>query len=378
MTGDSSTADNGLMAARSSTAAGGSMGQAGEFGFLAALLPLLSGRPAGAPELTAAVLVPAGDDAAELEAPGGTVLASTDVLVEGRHFRREWTDAFLLGRKVAAVNLADIMAMGGRPTALLVGLAAPADLAVEWALELGRGLHAEAVAAGAALVGGDTVATDGPIVVSVTVLGCSVSGRVVLRSGATSGDVVALGVGPAGLGASAAGLALLQAHGRAAAELPGCASAVAAHLLPRPPYELGPLAAQAGAGAMCDVSDGLLADVGHLARASGVVVELQSALLAPGPVLLAAAAGLGLAPGPAREAAQSWVFTGGEDHALVACFRAAAKLPSGFTVIGRVVAPGAPGGGGPGVADGTGWAGGAVLLDGQPWIGRAGHDHFHG
>ena len=90
-------------------------------------------------------------------ASDGRVVASTDLLVEGRHFRRDWSTAYQVGRKAAAQNLADIAAMGGVGTALLVGLAAPADLPVSWARDLSAGLADEAALVGASVAGGDTV-----------------------------------------------------------------------------------------------------------------------------------------------------------------------------------------------------------------------------
>ncbi|MCW2682016.1 MAG: thiamine-monophosphate kinase, partial [Frankiales bacterium] len=152
------------------------------------------------------VLLGPGDDAAVVAAPDGRVVATTDVLVEGVHFRRDWSSAYDVGRKAAAASLADVAAMGATATALLVGLAAPGDLPVEWATSLADGLRDEAALTGAVVVGGDTV-TAGRIVVSVTALGDLAGRPPVTRAGAQPGDVVVL----AGrLGWSGAGLALLQ------------------------------------------------------------------------------------------------------------------------------------------------------------------------
>jgi thiamine-monophosphate kinase len=251
------------------------------------------------------VLVGPGDDAAVLAFPGGRVVATTDVLVEDVHFRREWSTGYDVGRKAAAANLADVEAMGGTATALLVGLTAPADLPVPWALELAAGLRDEALLVGASVVGGDTVA--GPcVVVSVTALG-RLDGSPVTRGGAQVGDLVVL----AGrTGRSAAGLRLLH-QGVTTGGL------VDAHRRPAPPYGMGAALAAAGATAMCDVSDGLALDVGRIAAASGVGIELDSAALAD------------------DEVALEDVVTGGEDHALVATLPGAP--PEGCRVVGRVV-----------------------------------------
>jgi thiamine-monophosphate kinase len=269
-----------------------------------------------------------GDDAAVLRAPDGRVVATTDVLVEGRHFRRDWSSAEDVGHKAAAANLADVAAMGGVTTALLVGLACPADTPTTWLEGVAAGLAAECAPLGAAVVGGDTVSAapdSSAVVLSVTALG-DLGGRApVLRSGARPGDVLAL----AGrLGWSACGLAVLRRG------FTSPAAAVAAHRRPAPPYAAGPAAAEAGATAMCDVSDGLLADAGHLAQESGVLVDVDRAALVratlglPGPLQQVAAA-LGGDP-------MAWVLTGGEDHALLASFPAGADLPEGWAPIGTV------------------------------------------
>jgi thiamine-monophosphate kinase len=303
-----------------------SVGVVGEFGVIARVL-----ARAG----TAALAdVGPGDDAAVLRAPDGRVVACTDVLVEGRHFRRDWSSGTDVGHKAAAANLADVAAMGAVPTALLVGLACPAGTPARWLEEVAAGMAAECAPFGAAVVGGDTVASapdSAAVVLSVTALG-DLGGRApVTRNGARPGDVVAV----AGrLGWAACGLAVLRRG------FTSPIAAVTAHRRPTPPYGAGPAAADAGATAMCDVSDGLLADAGHLAADSGVLFDLDRAALArtfvdqAGPLQQVAAA-LGGDP-------MAWVLTGGEDHALVATFPAGRALLPGWTAIGRVQA-GQPG-----------------------------------
>src|SRR5579859_7692231 len=199
-----------------------------------------------------------GDDAAVVGAPSGSVVAAVDFLLEGRHFRRDWSSAYDIGVKAAARSLADIAAMGAVNTALLVALAVPGSLPARWPLELADGLAAEAARAGAGIVGGDTARAD-YVLLSVTALGDLAGRAPVLRSGARPGDVIAV-AGP--LGRSAAGLALLEAgaavppggdeaqdasQGAApgASRLPaGLAGLVRAHLRPAPPYDAGPEAAR--------------------------------------------------------------------------------------------------------------------------------------
>jgi len=317
----------------------------GEFGLIAALSGWL---PADA-----RTLVGIGDDAAVLAAPDGRVVASTDFLLEGRHFRRDWSSPADVGRKAAARSLIDVAAMGAVPTGLLVALAAPADLPVSWARGLTEGLAAECARAGASVVGGDT-ARAASVLLATTGLG-DLQGRApVLRSGAAPGDVVAV-TGP--LGHAAAGLALLAA-GLVNDPL------VAAQKRPAPPYDAGPQAADLGATAMIDISDGLLADLGHVAAASGVRIDLSSDRLTPGDDLQAAARlffdGTGRGAGPEHTLALTWVLTGGEDHALAATFPPGTTLPPRWTVIGQVQ----PGSG--------------AVVDGREWAGSAGWDHFRG
>jgi len=324
----------------------------GEFGLIEAIA---AGLPRGD-----RTIVGIGDDAAVLAAPDGRVVATTDLLIEGRHFRRDWSGPADIGAKAAAQNLADVAAMGAVPVALLVGFAAPGDLAVAWARDLVAGLAEECARAGATVAGGDTSGAD-TIVLAITALG-DLGGRdPVTRSGARPGDVFAYaGV----LGESAAGLALLEAG------LTEPAALIAAHRRPAPRYPAGPEAAALGATAMIDVSDGLLADAGHLARASGVQIDIATALLPGHPGLAAAArvlsgdAVLGRDSGPGRpgalggDAVLDWVLTGGEDHALAATFPPDCALPPHWAVIGQVR------------------AGHGVLVNGSKMTGRAGWEHF--
>ncbi len=325
------------------------LAELGEFGLIRALSAWL---PPGR-----GTLVGIGDDAAVLAVPDGRVVATTDFLLEGRHFRLDWSAAADVGHKAAARSLADLAAMGAEPSALLVALAAPAELPVDWARELARGLADECVRAGAGVIGGDTARAD-HVLLAVTGLGDLAGRAPVLRSGAAAGDLVAV-AGP--LGHAAAGLALLTAGVRVG-------PLVRAHLRPAPPYDAGPQAADLGATAMIDVSDGLLADLGHVADASGVRIDLDSGALRPAGDLITAAravagsrlhsARTGLVTRPADATALQWVLTGGEDHCLAATFPPGTRLPPRWRVIGVV-------------AEGHG-----VVVDGQPRAESPGWDHF--
>jgi len=329
-------------------AAGPTVADLSEDGLLARIFPHL---PAGD-----RTLLGPGDDAAVLAAPDGRFVVSTDVLVEGRHFRRAWSTGEDVGWRAAMQNLADVAAMGARPTAIVVSLVVPGDLPVAWVEGLARGLGAACATVGAGVVGGDLSGGDS-VVVAVTVHGDLGGADPVLRSGARPGDVVAL----AGtVGRSAAGLALLAA-GRSEVD----PAVVAVHRRPQPPLAAGPAAAAAGATAMLDVSDGLLRDGERLAAASRVVLDLDDpagALADDVAAVAGAAAELGADP-------TAWVLGGGEDHGLLATFPAGSTLPAGFRRIGVVRAAEAVGAGGGGPA-------GTVLVGGaRPGV-STGWEHF--
>ncbi|MCW3842436.1 thiamine-phosphate kinase [Micromonospora yasonensis] len=287
------------------------------------------------------VLLGPGDDAAVVAAPDRRVVASTDVLVEGRHFRRDWSAARDVGHRAAAANLADIAAMGATPTALLVALCIPAEMDTAWAEELADGLGAEAALVGASVVGGDMSASP-TLTIAVTALGDLAGRPPVVRSGARPGDLVAL----AGrTGWAAAGYTVLSRGFRTPRLL------VEAFRRPEVPYPAGPEAARVGATAMIDVSDGLLADLGHVAKASGVAIDVTRDAFEVPRQMRDAAQALGVDP-------YSWILAGGEDHALAATFPATATLPTGWRPIGRV-------------SEGAG-----VTVDGAAYAGPAGWDHF--
>jgi thiamine-monophosphate kinase len=311
-----------------------SIAEAGEFGLIAKVVAQLdTGR---------STLLGPGDDSAVIAAPDGRVVASTDVLVEGRHFRRDWSSAADVGHRAAAANLADIAAMGAVPTALLVALCVPVDLDVTWAEELAAGLSAEAALVGAGVAGGDLSASP-TLTIAVTALGDLAGQEPVVRSGAQPGDVIAL----AGrTGYAAAGYTVLSRGFRTPKAL------VEAYRRPTVPYQAGPAAARAGATSMIDVSDGLLQDLGHIATASVVGVDLRTDAFEVPDQMRDAAAALGVDP-------YHWLLAGGDDHALAATFPSGGPLPSGWRQIGTV-------------HEGTG-----VTVDRKPWGGGAtGWDHF--
>ena len=308
------------------------LADAGEFGLIKALVDLF---PQGEH-----VLIGPGDDAAVLGVWNVHVVVSTDLVVVGRHFRRDWVPALDVGHRAAAQNLSDINAMGGRAHSLTVGLAAPADLPVEWALDFARGFAAECELVGASIVGGDLTRAD-EIVISVTAIGSCTEAPVV-RSGARPGDVLAI---RGRQGWAAGGLAVLGRGFRSPRVL------VEAYRRPDPPYDEGVVAAGAGATAMIDVSDGLLADAGHIAADSGVAIDVRASSFEVPEPLRAVGAALGADP-------IHFMLGGGDDHALLATFPDRASVPEGWSVIGSV-------------SEGEG-----VTVDGAPYEGSPGWTHF--
>lgn len=292
------------------------------------------------PTTDAALLGP-GDDAAVLSVDGDLVVSS-DVLVQDRHFRMEWSTGADVGWRAAVQNLADIDAMGAVPTALQVTLAAPADLTVQWVLDFADGLREACDPHGVGVVGGDLSGAS-EVHIGVTAIGETHGHRPVTRDDARAGDVLAVS---APLGAAAAGYALLEAGHRDG-------EAVALFLRPRPMIGAGLEAALSGATALMDISDGLIRDAGRMARASGVRIDVDSATVPVHLAAVTAARRLGVDP-------LTWALTGGEDHHMLATFPSGQAVPPGWSIVGRASKDDA-----------------GVLVDGQVPHSR-GWDHFGG
>lgn len=314
---------------------GPTVADVGEFGLIASITAGLGPSPK--------VPVSVGDDCAVL-APTGQLAVSTDAMIEDVHFKRAWSSARDVGRKAVASAMADVEAVGARPLGVVVSVSLPGDLPAAWARDLADGVRAEAEACGAHLVGGD-VSGGEKIGVVCTVFG-DLEGRTpILRSGARPGQVVAY-IG--NLGMAEAGVTVLRRGFRSPAAV------VNAHRVPSPPYGQGIVAAEAGAGAMIDCSDGLLADLRHMAEASGVVIAIETDNLQIAEPQRIVAAAIGHAD------PLDFILRGGEDHALLATFDPG-RVPPGWTVIGGVAE-----------ADGTP----SVLLDGLPRDDPGGWTHF--
>jgi thiamine-monophosphate kinase len=285
-----------------------------DLGELVVLDRVVQRLPAGAP------LVGPGDDCAVVAAPDGRFVVTTDMMVHGPDFRWAWSSPEDVGWKAAATNLSDVAAMGAAPTGMVIALAAPQDtpVAVLEAFADGVRLAVGALAPDCGVVGGD-LSTSATFTVSVTAFGDLRGRPPVLRSGAGAGDVLAVSgeLGPAARGLSRLFREGVDDHGEPsrAAVLASGADAdpdVQRQRRPAPPIADGPLAADSGATAMLDLSDGLAIDAGRLARASRVTLSLEVDL-------------------------DEVALHGGEDHGLLATFPADAVLPGGFRRIGAVL-----------------------------------------
>ena len=248
------------------------------------LIDVLLSQQGAAPDT---VLVGPGDDGAVLRLPEAhDQVLTTDTLVTGRHFPNSMP-AYLLARRALAVNLSDLAAMGADPGAFLVAITHP-ELDADWARAFARGLAAEAGETGAHLVGGNVAR--GPLSVTVTATGLVPRDAALLRSGGRPGDLLYVS-GELGAARAALDLLLAEAGLLASFEPTAVPGHLAPYLTPTPRLALG-RALRERASACIDVSDGLMADLGHLCRASNVGARVMlERLPTVGDASLAAVAG---------------------------------------------------------------------------------------
>jgi thiamine-monophosphate kinase len=297
---------------------------AGEFGFIDAIR-----RDFGGPDRAGELGI--GDDAALLPCRGLAVL-STDMLVEGTHFSLDYFRAAELGFRALSANLSDLAAMGAKPVAYLVAIAAPPGMLLSFLHDLYRGMAQVAAPAGMRLVGGDTVRGE-KIALSITVVGEATPGKAVRRTGARPGDLVVVTGEP---GWSRLGLSLLS-KGRPHRAAGWRREAMRRHLTPVARWREGMAAAASGSlSAMIDVSDGVLPDLGHLVEGGGLGARLDVSAFPLSKSLVAGAAALGVDPLAA-------FLSGGEDYELLMAVpprklatlrRAMAPFPCGIAPIG--------------------------------------------
>lgn len=268
-----------------------------------------------------AVALGIGDDCALLAlAPGAQVAISTDTLVAGGHFPID-ADPLLLGHRALAVAASDLAAMGADPLGFTLALTLPA-VDADWLKGFAEGLNLMAEQCGLRLIGGDT--TRGPLSLTLTVLGSVPAGQALTRSGARPGDLLCVG-GQLGQAAGALPLVLKQRQAEEAISGP----LLAHYWSPTPQFALG-LCLRGCATAALDISDGLLADCGHIAQASAVCLVVEQSRL---PLSVELVAFLGL------EAARHAALSGGDDYVLAFTLppdHLPALLDLGIHVIGRV------------------------------------------
>jgi thiamine-monophosphate kinase len=276
----------------------------GEFELLARIRERL---PANGPRIH----LGSGDDAA-VSVPGGATATSVDALVDGVHFRRDLADPSQIGHKALATALSDLAAMGAEAGEAYVVLGLPPDLGEEECIELLDGMAALAAATGTALAGGD-LSRAKELFLAVTVVGHSSDPRALVdRAGARPGDVLVL---TGEIGGAAAGLELLEEPALGSSlSVEEAGTLRGRQLEPMPRLAAGMALAKIGATAMIDLSDGLGADAGHLARGSGVKLEIEgdAVPLSQHARTLEEAAGR-----------DPWrLLSGGEDYELLACIPA--------------------------------------------------------
>lgn len=273
----------------------------GEFGLIDRISRFLPSRP---PD----VVVGIGDDVAVLRTSGPEyLLATCDIQVEGVHFIREAIGPYRLGRKAVAINVSDVAAMGGTPSWVLVSLAVPDSTDLGFIEELYRGMSEQAALAGAAIVGGNVSRLDSGVVIDITLLGQIAPEHLILRSGARPGDSILVTGHP---GESRAGLELARGPGLPVSEAVR-KRVEERHFTPQPRLREGRLLARSGlVRAMIDISDGLMADLGHLCDASQTGAQLRAGLI---PVSEAASEVASAAGANVLD----WVLSGGEDYELL-------------------------------------------------------------
>jgi thiamine-monophosphate kinase len=273
-----------------------------------------------------------GDDAAAIDWPAGELLLATcDTQIDGVHFRSARRLAGLpeagfhgIGRRLAAVNLSDIAAMGGRPRFALVSLAAPPGTEVEALEELYGGLAAALEEAGAVIAGGNTARAPERLALDVCLLGSVAPTRLLTRDGARPGDLLCV---TGDLGAAATGLLVLEAAPAGSALTGAAREAALRHLAPTPRLAAGRILGASGAVTACiDVSDGTLRDAGHLARASGVAIRIEAEAVPIGAATREACTEAGLDP-------LTLALNGGEDYELLCAVR-----PEGLAGLVRALA----------------------------------------
>lgn len=242
------------------------LSQIGEFGLIERIKKLVGVPSKG-------VVVGIGDDSAVIRpAPGRLLLCTSDTLMEGVHFTLDMISPKQLGKKAMVANLSDIAGMGGEPKYAMASIGLPRKISVEFVDEVFRGLKSVAKSYGVSIVGGDLVYSPSDIVINITILGEIEEGYTVLRSGARPGDAILV---TGDLGASAAGLAILEADTRYLMPDARRDRVITRHLTPIARVKEGRIIAQRKlATSMIDISDGLAGDMNHICSLSKVGAKI--------------------------------------------------------------------------------------------------------
>jgi thiamine-monophosphate kinase len=272
----------------------------GEFGLIAKIDALIKSKGIKNTDSWKNLLIGIGDDAAAWKATEGIELITTDILVEGTHFRLSYTGWYDLGWKSIAINISDIYAMGGRPLYALVSLAMPGLREVENVLEMYEGMLDVCNKYGITIAGGNISASEN-VVINITLTGMA-ENSLLTRSSAKAGDLIAVFGYP---GLSAAGLRAIKDQRNMDAE--SLQLFKQAHLHPEPRLNCGAALAACGVKTAIDISDGLNADLGHICEASGVSAVLHSQALPAHPQLKQ----------QFEKEYINMILTGGEDYELL-------------------------------------------------------------
>ncbi len=263
------------------------------------------------------VLLGIGDDAAVVQGSAQQIL-TTDVAVEGVHFRSDWSTAHEIGQRIAAANIADVLAMNGKCDYLLVAATLTGRESLDWIRNLAQGIQDQAIAAGAVVVGGDLARSE---TLSIAITAVGHADKVIGRSGAKPGETIYLS---SLTGWSAAGLSMLQS-GKHLSE-----KAIARYKVPQIDHTVD----FSLATSMSDVSDAVMIQGAQMAKASGVGFAIDCDAIAQAeefPQILAIASELGAD-------IWSWILQGGEDHVLLATGNNLPGIPIGSVIDGSGVA----------------------------------------
>jgi len=263
------------------------------------------------PGLPDEIIAGIGDDAAVIKPDGETpLLITNDLMIEDVHYRAAWLSPFNLAQKLVRINVSDIAAMGGEPAFGLLSIGLPSPLGKNWLQDFSRGLSSALNMFGVTLIGGDTSQSPGPVITALTLMGRAVHGAFVLRHSPSPGDTVYV---TGTLGDAAAGLAILESWGTPSPSQRNTDETflVTRHISPTPRIAAaGEIAVRQLASSMIDISDGLIADLGHLLEKTDLGAEISLESIPVSPAFKNKGAVCNISP-------ESLILEGGEDYELL-------------------------------------------------------------